>query len=447
MKKKLIALLLFIAILPVYSQNMTAYSDGVIELVEDSDFGKDTDWKSIFKGDEHIGDLRDDLVVANDGTIFLSNYQENKIHILSENGEYLKSIGGFPSRIKLHSIMDNQYLITSDIQGKIRFFDFGGNLWKLLPVDYMVDSIVPLEEGRIAILGFIVTSEGFKRIVSIKNIETEDEKIIWSIYRNSDEVLGKLKIDVPMDEIDEKIFESEILAKLEGEESKKIISEIYEHNRTEGIYILNEELARERYWRKLFNIFRNAGYHQGIYTFTNPSSEEYCFINKTDDGNIVLGVSTEPLLQIFSPDGKLIKTIDTGIQAIAITDADISQFYQNTVDDLTHIGLDVIYAEKILKDGFFPENLPYYYDLISDDNGSFLLFTFTENKPEYRFNVYSISSDGQDWHNCLFDARNYQLNLTPMVNNKTIVNNYFYTIVADSSGTNQDLRVVKVRMK
>ncbi len=451
--KKLIVITILLTTISIFSQDISVYQDGKINLKEDNSFGENTNWNQIFNESPRINRLRDNISVASDGTMFVSNYNDCSISILGSNGEYKKSFGKmgwnrgeFINTVALQGVKDNLYLITSDGQGRIQFFDFTGNLWKLVSVDYSVRSVIPLENNKIAILGFVVTTNGWKDIISIKDLVSNNEKIIWSKETNEEDVEGKsIKIRISRDEINKKIFEERILTKLD-DKSKSLISSYYKLNDSQSKYILDSSKASKNI-RELYSLLGMAGYWTGIFTYSNPLTKEEYILKKLLDGNLILGITTSPELYIISPEGNQIRTIQTGIEPVRITENDKELFYQNTLNSLKKDGFDPSYAEKIKEDGFFPENLPYYYDMVTDSNGNLLLFTYTEEKPEYRFSVLTISPDKKIIGNCLLDSNEYLINLSPLINNKTIVNNSIYFIAGISNNNKKSIKIIKALME
>jgi len=127
------------------------YKKGEIQLIVDSDFGKNADWKSIDISDFAIGP---------DGQIFISESRQNRIHIFDRGGKLIKTFGqrgqgpgDFVSPQDL-SILDNKHLVVGEyaLNRRISLFNLNGEFEKLFVTKYPVFDVIALKDNKIAIL-------------------------------------------------------------------------------------------------------------------------------------------------------------------------------------------------------------------------------------------------------------------------------------------------------
>jgi hypothetical protein len=129
------------------------YKQGDIKLIPDPEFGKKTDWDSIFYN------MRKKIAVAPDGSIFVSDKSQDKIYKFDRKGNFLKSfsqrgqgtgdtIG--PDEI---SIFDNHYLaVREGVESAFRIsvFDIDTSFVDIIPVRHFIHHIAPLKNRKIA---------------------------------------------------------------------------------------------------------------------------------------------------------------------------------------------------------------------------------------------------------------------------------------------------------
>ena len=259
MKKIIFLLVLLCIISGLNAQSLLdVYKKGQINLIPDYEYAKNTDWNKLFndknetKYGNPIGKMKS-LAVSNSGELFISNYSKYNIYKFDANGNYIKEFGKeggkqgeFAYRPTLNGILDNKYVFASDHQGRIQFFDLDGNFVKMVKIDYMPLQIIPLKDNKIAIWGHIPYDGDVRYIVSIKDINTNKEIIVDS-YFNS---LIKLKPIIVKDK---------------------------------------------------------DGY---LFGFSPTGLQDKTIIERTTDGNLIIGHNVEPEISIYNPYGEKIKEIE-----------------------------------------------------------------------------------------------------------------------------------------
>lgn len=107
---------------------LDVYKKGVIKVIADPNFGKNTDWETL------IYDANRSLLVVPDGSIFVANPNTHNFYKFAADGAYIGTYsrkGSGPQDLyspKLTSSLDGKYLVLNDypLSRKINLFDFNG---------------------------------------------------------------------------------------------------------------------------------------------------------------------------------------------------------------------------------------------------------------------------------------------------------------------------------
>jgi hypothetical protein len=414
MKTKLILSVTLLCVLPfTYGQNLSQfYKNETVKLEKVSGFADSNDWNDFFSDypsiylDKEIMKIPS-FVVAPDGSIFMSHHSQYDIWKFDKNGKFIKKFGSkgngkgqFVMLAKARGVLGKKYLYTTDAQGRMLFFDLDGNYVKSLKLDYLPLHTVALNDMKIAIFGHVPwKNHTIKYIISIKDFESGQEKIIWN------------EIYDPLANV------------IELPNGKKMYARM--------------------------NVSKSSTTSFGIAA--------------TSDGNLVVLSNKDGTVNEYSTDGDRIRTFSLNIDPVEITDADIERIYETQIDNfakfqeklseerkLTDEELDMIrtkYKENFesqkdkIKVG---DHLPLYSTVIMDSDGNVLVFEFTEEKGANKFNVYSYEMDGTLIGISSFETQEYDLTFTQ----DTFVfhDGFVYAMAVKKNANGVPLRLVKFRL-
>jgi len=414
MKTKLALSLTLLCVLPLtFGQNLSQfYKNETVKLEKVSGYAESNDWNDLFSDypdewmDKEIGKIKS-IVVAPDGSIFMSHHTHYAIWKFDKDGRFIKEFGSkgngkgqFVMRAKVGGVLGGKYLYTTDAQGRMLFFDLEGNYVKSLKLDYMPLNTVALNDMKIAIYGHVPWKDHTIRyIISIKDFESGKEKIIW------DEIYDPLA-DV-----------------IELPNGKQMIAAM--------------------------NVSKSETTRFGIAS--------------TSDGNLIVASNKYGTVTEYSTDGIKIRTFTLNIDPVEMTDADIERIYETQINNfakfserlsegskLTDEELELIRAKykehfESLKDKIKAGDfLPLYSTVIMDSDGNVLVFEFTEEENTNKFNVYSYKMDGELIGISSFETQEYDLTFT----NDTFVfhDGYIYAMAVKKNTDGVPLRLVKFRL-
>ncbi len=393
MKKIIFLLVLLCIISGLNAQSLLdVYKKGQINLIPDYEYAKNTDWNKLFndknetKYGNPIGKMKS-LAVSNSGELFISNYSKYNIYKFDANGNYIKEFGKeggkqgeFAYRPTLNGILDNKYVFASDHQGRIQFFDLDGNFVKMVKIDYMPLQIIPLKDNKIAIWGHIPYDGDVRYIVSIKDINTNKEIIVDS-YFNS---LIKLKPIIVKDK---------------------------------------------------------DGY---LFGFSPTGLQDKTIIERTTDGNLIIGHNVEPEISIYNPYGEKIKEIDLKQSPIKTEEKDKAEYLNKIKDYLVKKDLYEDNKEILNDPNIYPEYFPIFYSIKSDSEGNILIFNYAENEGN-QFIVYDKS--GNFICKSIIISDNYKLDINSSSSTFEIHPNGLYAFVSVIDSKTSELKIIRTRLK
>ena len=385
------------------------YKDSIIQLTVVKDYGLKNNWEQIFydynkvSRRTQIGKMKN-IIVAPDGSVFMSDKTTYTIAKFDKDGNFVKRFGqkGTKNRDFLYDpiiagIVDNKYVITHDVQGRIQLFSLDGNFVKLIKLDYIPNRIVPLKGSVIAILGSVIIKDNrIKNIIAIKNLETGVEKIIWQ------------------------------------KTEQRGISSI--------------------------NISENLSIYNPLLQFSGDYYSPLIECNKK--GDLIVALPNSGEIMQYSKEGNLLKKFKSDISPLAVTTEDIQahidQWKQRLISLLDRAKYSREEKEKKinefdtkvqnqLEQGLYTKNLPYFSSFIMDSDDNLLLFEFTKEKTN-QFKVYTLTLEGKSIATTSFQSDDCTLSFIP---GKFAFHNGFVYAMAmlKQGGGNIPLRLMKFEVK
>lgn len=384
MKKMILSIALALCVVASYGQNLTQmYKNGVVNLQEDAGFGVKIKPEELFYDiDARREDGKDGknkaIVLAPDGSIFMSHRSRHSITKFDRNGNLVKHFGkkggneaDFVYMPYVVGILSGKYLATSAVDGRMLFFDLNGEWVKTIALDYAPLDNAMLANDKFAILGHTSWKTKIRRFVAIKDFNTGAEKVIWEHF--------------------------------------------------EGMEIKNSIQTRTP-----------SG---GITTWSLPFSHPSFTLPKllaTPDGNLALVFPASGEIKIYSPEGKLLKsfTVSTG-ERLTITQEEREAYYNKALEYVKSMEKELLTAkgqqkenleltisqfkqqiDKYLDPAYYPEELPEISQAMFDSDGNLLVFAFTKESTENKFVFYSYDDLGNKIGQSSFESDTYNLNFS-----------------------------------
>ena len=316
-------LLVFISIFNfLHAGLIDFYKKGTIKLEASPDFGKGTDWETLFY------DTNKRLVAAPDGSLFVSNGRQHNIYKFSPTGKFLSKFGRKgqgPADLYqpgVLSILDNRFLVIAEraTSRRISLFDLSGKYIKVLKTNHSVFKPVALKEKKVA---YFTYKHGAEKNSSQRTRTTV--VIIKDTHTGNETVVKSIKIP------------------------------------DKGMIMVQKSVA--------IMVKNNAG---------------EVYLARTKEGNLLVGVSNTPEINIYSPMGKLLHTFHLEMKPLPVTGEYIRKYKDNLISHME--GEDgsrpsskwMINKMKTFSfENLFLEHLPYYREILVDSEGNILVFKWT----------------------------------------------------------------------
>lgn len=406
----IITLALLLNVMHVNSQDLiNIYKKGNVKLEEVNGYGSKNNWNTLFSDYNTVEygsstGKHKRIVVAPDGSVFMSHKSRHEIWKFDKNGNFLLKFGKkgtavdqFPFIPDVEGVLDGKYIFTSDCQGRVKFFDLNGKFVKIIRLDYMPLAIIPLKNSKLAIAGYPIG----KTIIVIKDYNTGKEKIIQSETENKDD--GSIKINMP-----------------------------------------------------------NGGMMSYMMPLTHSSLSRYR-IATGKNGNLIVASPKTGIVTEYSTDGIKIGEFNLNITPLSITDEDINSYYEtalkNTAKFEEQLKKNKNYTETDVKNvitqyksqignykdrKYYPSHLPYFSSIVIDSEGNLIVFEYTEEDVSNNFRAYTFDAKGKYVCSSSFHADNYELNFEPY--SFAINQGYVYSLAFKNNCKDFCLRLVKFKM-
>lgn len=361
-------------------------------LVPQEEFLSNADWDEIFSNNSHLDVVKRlgwnlHIAYAKDGSVFISDGYKYSITKFDKTGEAIKTFGKkgwkpgeFASNQDMYGILNDKYLVVSDCQGRINFFDLNGNFVKMITIDFGPLRIFPVKNGKLVIQGHVPYGTKSKNLFAELDFNTEQYKQVYHTFTGYNDPEG-------------------------------------------GISIINAD---------------------GSYIGINPPfSSRKEFYQTTSKGEVIIGINSSEMVKVFTPINGNYNQSEFKLQTkpIAISQQEKDEYYENFKKKLKDRNIDESLAEKMKEPGYFPEYLPYYYNVIADDQNNCLFFMYTNEDKDHLFSAYS--TDGKFLGESEFKIESYDLFSNS--GGLKLMDGYVYTL-ALKKNEDKPLRILKCKV-
>jgi hypothetical protein len=361
-------------------------------LIPETSFLPQADWEAIFfdPTQKDIGTkvgIKKRVVIAPDESIFINNRYKYNVTKINSQGKFVKTFGkkgGNPGEFinnpDLHGILDNKYVVVSDAQGRINFFDLDGNFVKMITIDFMPMKIFPVSHGKLIIQGHVPYGTKSKHLIAELDFETEKYEQIYYTFQDYDDPKGGVSFQTK----------------------------------------------------------------NGIVSTGPAFSTNKTFCRVTANGQIILGVNDSDQIHVFTKknDNYLESGFTLKTTPIPVTKEEKEDYFRNYKERLKKIGIDTTEADKILREGYFPDYLPNYYNFIVDDASNCLFFIYSNDSRDHLFRAYTIEGEFLGESEFIIDG----YDLLSGLGHFYFMNGYVYTL-ALRKGADSPMRILKCKIE
>ena len=438
---KRMVLLLMILIIPAgilsAQKLLDIYKNGPVKLVADKIYGAKNNWESLFNlyydtisTYDLPGGNAKKIVLAPDGSVFMSHKNRHEIWKFGPDGNFIKIFGSkggkphqFPMLPTIQPVVDGKYIFTCDVNARMKFFDLDGNYFKSITLDYMPGNFQPTGNGQILLYGRVLWR---KQETGTNYIVYNNRNIVVNLDMNT----GK----------------------------EKIIYDFFDDYSTRYQKTTNTDTVQRVSYSPPVK----------IYMPPPPPVAGRPVITFFPDGRFIKSDRRKGEMKVFSISGKEINNFKLDILPVAVTEEDAKENYEKTKQSIlksierisasqnlpesgkqrmlsqNKILLDSVEKYKDLKN--YDKYLPYFSNVIVDDEGNLLVFEYTsrEEKQSNIFNVIAYNSNGQKLARTSFVCDDYDLSFSDAT--FVISKGYVYAVAKLKNYSGMPLRLVKLKM-
>jgi len=420
MKKYLIILAITIIQSPLFSQNLLSkYKTGTVKLVPDKEYARGNDWNTIFRSyydtlyHKPMG-LRKSLILLPDGSVVVNHAYRDYHTKFSPTGKYEKEFtierGGHKP---VMGVINGNTLFTGlDNMGKMTCSDFNGKYKKTRTLNYMAKDIIALDNGKFAVVGWVIWGEKFRTFVSIVDYETNKQKVIWEHFDDREFSSSGKKLN------NHQLFNYSINLKNGG----MIAITTMPYSKATGKGIPPQITTVKN---KLIVAIPNTGEILVYDLEGNLKSKSVI-----DWPNSTISVDEQKAIQQ--------KAIDHFKAYIEKGDKGV----QNNIDAFKEM---ISEMEEDLKKIKTPIAKPSFSDIIKDSDGNVLFFEIPEEKNANIFHVWVYNQVSQFATKCTFTCDDYDLNISS--GKMVFKDGYIYGLQTLKEAKGNPLRLVRFKLE
>ncbi len=420
MKKYIIILAITIIHSSLFSQDlMSKYKTGTVKLVPDTEYAQGNDWNTIFRSyydtlyNRPVG-MRKSLVLLPDGSLIVNHKYRDYHTKFSPTGKYEKefTIKKAGNKAIMGVINGNTLFTELDNMGKMTCSDFNGKYKKTLTLDYTAKDIIALNNGKFAVVGWVIWSEKFRTFISIVDYKTNKEKIIWEHFDdNQFSCTGKKINNRPAFNYSVKLKDGGIIS---------CATMPYSKMTGKGI---PPQIATVK--DELIVAIPNSG-EINVYDLDGNLKSK----SVIDWSSSTISVDEQKSIQQKAIDG--FKTyIEKGSEKVQKNQEAYNKMISEMEEDLREIKT--------------PITKPFFSNIIKDSDGNVLFFEIPEEKDANIFHVWVYDQVGQFATKCTFVCDDYDLNISS--SKMVFKDGYIYGLQTLKEANGNPLRLVRFKLE
>lgn len=370
------------------------YKSGEMVLMPDKSYADGVNWKSVFPdfdlvtNGNPIGRYKS-MAVAPDGSVFVGNYSSYSIQKFDSNGKPLFSFG---KRGSGDADFKQRPTLGGVVGGKYVFtHEHNGNI-KLFTLDG--------KYAKTIVLDYMPT-----KAIALNN---NNIAVVGHV------AMAKINVRYVITIIDPETGEKNIIKKFDD------------------------------LWEQSGLVINKDGY---MWSYTPFGSSKSLIARALPDGNLAVGVTSSDQIEIYSPEGKLVRSFKLDYSALPYPEEMKLQFisrFEKMVDEGKLTKLEI---EPIYKEGFFQKRLPFYYNFLVDTDGNILVFRFVDEDVDHKFRVYTFDGTGKNIGDVVLKTNDFKLNLQYRFDELVFHKNKVIALVQPTGNTKEPYHLVRFDVK
>lgn len=218
------------------------------------------------------------------------------------------------------------------------------------------------------------------------------------------------------------------------------------------VYIKDIDTQREKQVHVYRTISRSIRMKSGGSLNFSRNTAGWTFLAWTKKRNLVVGVSTEPHLTVYSPEGEKLSEISLKRKATPVTKSIIRRYKDIQLNRMRQdprfqkgMGKEILKeVEKASIDHLFDDYLPIYREILTDEEGHLLVFLSGDCFPDCPILIDVYSSDGKFICDTEIKTGNYQLIVDKRWKHMCFTQTGLIALVQPKDAVDFQLRLIKV---
>ena len=402
------------------------YKKGVVKLVPDTEYAQGNQWEKVFETyydtlyHRPMGNRKSIIMMPN-GSVVVNHAYRNYYSLFDPNGKFVKEFGiknsagkQFQKTNAIEGIINNNFFTGLDNMGKMICFDFNGNYVKTLTLNYMTKGMIPMNNNKIAVVGWVIWKDRFRDFVSIVDYTTNKEKIIWEQFTDSEITSDGKKINK------RPLFNYSYYFKKGG----AISCNTMPYTKSTGInsspqlaFVNNQLIVALPHIGEILTFDINGNLKsKDKFTW----GKNYISIEEQKE------IQRKAIESYSNRKENLIASCGSENENVKAIEFMLTQMKED---------LDIITT---------PIPVPVFANLIKDSDGNLLFFEIPENAGDNKFNVWVYQDGGKFVCQSSFECDDYNLSITPskMVFHK----GYIYSLQTLKEVEGNPLRLVRFKL-
>ena len=292
-----------------------------------------------------------------DDKLILSQSKGGKSKVINKDGEVLNE---YQLRGRYYSSSSSFHIFGKGAFGKIYFYDLDMNYLKTIEVNYTFDDVFCFDDDKIVIDASVPYSDKTKDVTIIKDLNTLKEKQLEPLFTGYRENTIYVKIGMQT-------------------------------------VVLGTPFSRNNY-----------------------------IIEKLDQQHFIIGKSKDNSISVYNINGKEVDSIELSYETLTYTHSKKEEYIESVLNG-RKVGDKIFYLHEragITKDSLerkirtemvFPSKVPYFYNILTDEDKNLILFTYTLDKST-AMKVYIYNQKEGKFIDLQLEKNDYSLNMNTLVN-------------------------------
>jgi hypothetical protein len=185
---------------------------------------------------------------------------------------------------------------------------------------------------------------------------------------------------------------------------------------------------------------------------TQKFNTSVAFISRSLEGDLLVGGCFEPVIRVFSPDGKIIKEVPLDMVPARATRAFLSKYRESRIrawkEDprVTEEGLKIRLKnfDETLYEDTLDKILPLYREFYTDSEGNWLIFLMPSDFEEPGLTIRAYAPDGKPLGDVRLEPGRWGVEVDARKRHYAFTDRGIFVLVEDKEAADYTLRIIRI---